>query len=113
MTVYRDPGELHDAAMDLIEKAEQIKDTSLEQAHNYTIQALQLATEAAMAMDDSVKLSKSRSIMFMSAVSIAFTLGRFEDALKLANAALSKEVHPSLKAELEDCKQRAEYVLSH
>jgi len=65
-------------------------------------QALEFETKAAMLLKDDNDCEPTRSVMFRSASSLAFTAGMKKEQIELATEGLRFCVHDELKAELND-----------
>lgn len=87
-----DVWELHEAAMELVDKADNA--SSREEAHCLLIQAFELEKEAAIELKETIEMSIVRSLIYIQAINLGVRLGRFEDAQLLSQMADSGYIHP-------------------
>lgn len=102
--------ELHEAALELIDKAALSVNT--DESRNLLIQAFELERDAAMELSEVIDISTIRSMLFYEAIKLAFRLGKFKDANDLATIAQKGLVHEDFADLIENQRIRSEHVLA-
>src|SRR5262249_53911628 len=103
----KDIRELHRKAMDFAKQAETARlegDAAL--SRTALEQAFQFEKEAAEDLANEPEAEPTRGVLFRSAASLALQLGRYEEALKLADAGLAGKPSPEIESELSDLRQQ-------
>jgi hypothetical protein len=98
-----DAWELHKTAMDLLAKADKQPNTS-NKKYLY-LQAYELEKDAASMLQKAPsRLNQRRSVVFFTAIGIALSLNRIEEATWLIQAAEEQQIHSSVAQDWEKCK---------
>jgi hypothetical protein len=104
-----DVWELHEAAMELVDKADNA--SSRDEAHCLLIQAFELEKEAALELKETIEMSAVRSLIYIQAIWLGIKLGRFEDAQLIAQLADNGYIHPDFKNAIKSYQEKLSIVM--
>ena len=90
--------ELHEAAMELVDKADNI--STQEESIMLLAQAYELEKEAAFELVESIHMSDLRSVVYSKAIQLGIRLGRIQEAQTLAQYVERGYIHPDFNNEI-------------